>query len=89
MSTKYLYHLMAYNLLEKEMKKIRMIREFRYQREIGEGKSIMIWALIDQDGIIEMVWVNQHAKKLNSEHYNEEVLTKHVLNHREFQKGSR
>jgi hypothetical protein len=38
---------MAYNLLEKEMKKIRMIREFRYQREIGEGKSIMIWALID------------------------------------------
>jgi hypothetical protein len=47
MSAKSLYHLMAYNMLEKQMKKIGKINDFRYQREISGGKSIMIRALID------------------------------------------
>jgi hypothetical protein len=36
--------------------------DFIYEKQTG--KSIMIWAMIDEFGLVRMKWLNEHKKKL-------------------------
>jgi len=35
--------------------------DFIYEKQTG--KSIMIWAMIDEFGLVRMKWLNEHKKK--------------------------
>ncbi len=35
--------------------------DFIYEKQTG--KSIMVWAMIDEFGLVRMKWLNEHKKK--------------------------
>jgi hypothetical protein len=60
--------------------------DFIYEKQTG--KSIMIWAMIDEFGLVRMKWLNEHKKKIDSEYFIQEILEKHVVIWNGFQKDS-
>ncbi|KAL4492610.1 hypothetical protein ABPG72_007723 [Tetrahymena utriculariae] len=63
-------------------------QKFLYENKKENNQTLMIWAMIDEYGLVRMKWFNKDKKTIDSAKYIEEVLKKHVVVFKNFKDKS-
>ncbi len=62
---------------------------FQYQDQRSTQKTIMIWAMIDELGLVRMAWLNKDRSSIDTEYFIQKILEGEVLRFKEFTEGGR